>query len=73
MSSAGAIDQLEVIHAYIRADAIADGVLHDVTELAAQQGMRYPVAIATTRGMLPWPGTRSTGRCRTRRAASGTS
>lgn len=47
MSSARAIDQLEVIHAYSRADAIADGVLHDVTELAAQQGMRYPVAIAT--------------------------
>src|SRR5690606_17137738 len=24
-----------------------DGVLHDVTELAAEQGIRYPVAIAT--------------------------
>lgn len=47
MSSARVIDQLEVIHVYSRANAIADGVLHDVTELAAEQGIRYPVAIAT--------------------------
>jgi hypothetical protein len=36
----------EVISAYSRANAIADGVLHDVTALAAEQGIRYPVAIA---------------------------
>lgn len=47
MSSARVLDQLEVIHTYSRADAIADGVLLDVTELAAEQGIRYPVAIAT--------------------------
>lgn len=37
----------EIIHAYSRADAIADGVLHDVTELATEQGILYPVAIAS--------------------------
>ncbi|WP_458683597.1 DUF6573 family protein [Prescottella equi] len=36
----------EIIHAYSRADAIADGVLHDVTELAREQGILHPVAIA---------------------------
>lgn len=36
----------EVISAYSRADAIADGVLHDVTALAAERGIRYPLAIA---------------------------
>ena len=37
----------EIIHAYSRADAIADGVLHDVTKLAREQGILYPVAVAS--------------------------
>ena len=34
-----------LIHAYTRADAIADGALIDVTETAAENGYRFPVAI----------------------------
>jgi hypothetical protein len=33
------------IHRYTRAQAIADGVLVDVTETARQAGIRYPVAL----------------------------
>ncbi|MFE3002795.1 DUF6573 family protein [Nocardia sp. NPDC059246] len=36
----------EVIHTYSRAQAIADGVLHDVSELAKEAGFKHPVAIA---------------------------
>ena len=35
----------EVIYRYTRAQAIADGVLIDVTEAAAELGFRYPVAL----------------------------
>lgn len=35
----------EVIHRYTRAQAIADGVLVDVSEMAAEAGFRYPVAM----------------------------
>jgi hypothetical protein len=38
----------EVIFAYTRADAIADGVLVDVTELAKEAGFKYPVALTST-------------------------
>jgi len=34
-----------VIHAYTRADALADGVLVDVSEMAREAGFVYPVAI----------------------------
>ncbi|MCP5152434.1 MAG: hypothetical protein H6982_16900 [Chromatiales bacterium] len=34
-----------VVHTYSRTDAIADGVLVDVSALAADAGFRYPVAI----------------------------
>ena len=34
-----------VIFSYTRAQAIADGVLIDATELAKQAGFRYPVAV----------------------------
>lgn len=39
----------EVIHRYTRAQAIADGVLVDVSEMAAEAGFRHPVAM--TRGL----------------------
>jgi hypothetical protein len=38
----------ELIHSYSRADAIADGVLIDVTETAKEAGFRHPVALTST-------------------------
>lgn len=38
-------DGWELIHVYTRAEAIADGLLIDVTETARQAGFRYPVAM----------------------------
>ena len=35
----------QVIHSYTRAQAIADGVLVDVSELAREAGFRFPVAL----------------------------
>ena len=35
----------EVIYAYSRANAIADGVLIDVTETANEAGIKYPTAL----------------------------
>ena len=35
----------EVIHTYSRAQAIDDGVLVDVSELAAEAGFKFPVAM----------------------------
>ena len=35
----------DVIHSYSRAQAIADGVLIDISNVAAQSGFRFPVAI----------------------------
>ena len=32
---------------YTRADAIADGVLNDVSEIAKEAGIRYPVAMTS--------------------------
>ena len=38
----------ELISSYSRAEAIADGQLIDVTELAREAGIRYPVALTAT-------------------------
>ena len=38
----------DFIHKYTRAQAIADGVLVDVTETANESGFRWPVAITST-------------------------
>lgn len=35
-----------VVHVYTRAQAIADGVLIDATELAREAGFRFPVALS---------------------------
>ena len=35
----------DIIHAYTRAQAVADGVLVDVSEAAREAGFRYPVAL----------------------------
>ena len=38
----------DVIASYTRADAIADGVLVDVTETAKKLGIRFPIAMTAT-------------------------
>jgi hypothetical protein len=38
-------EDAELIHPYSRADALRDGVLIDVSELAKDAGFRYPVAL----------------------------
>ncbi len=38
-------DHDDLIHAYTRAQAIADGVFIDVTQTAREAGFRYPVAL----------------------------
>jgi hypothetical protein len=35
----------DLIHRYTRADAIRDGVLIDVSTVAREAGIRYPVAL----------------------------
>ena len=39
------MDGFEVIHSYSRAQAIADGVLVDVSDAAKKVGFKYPVAV----------------------------
>jgi hypothetical protein len=38
-------DDADLVHAYTRAQAIADGVLVDVSATAREAGIRYPVAL----------------------------
>jgi hypothetical protein len=38
-------DEKDLIHTYSRAEALADGVLVDVTETAREAGIKYPVAL----------------------------
>ena len=39
-------EEADLIHRYTRAEAITDGVLIDVTAVAREAGIRYPVALA---------------------------
>ncbi|WP_067694575.1 DUF6573 family protein [Nocardia jejuensis] len=50
-------ENAEIIDAYTRAQAIADGVLHDVTATASEYGFRYPVAVAehAWHEAIAWP------------------
>lgn len=41
----GLFDDAEIIHSYSRAQAIEDGVLVDVTEVATEAGFKIPVAM----------------------------
>jgi hypothetical protein len=41
----GLFDDTEIVHRYTRADAIRDGVLIDVSAVAREAGIRYPVAL----------------------------
>lgn len=45
----------DLIYSYTRAQAIADGVLHDVSEQAQKSGYKYPVAVtdAVMQYLLP--------------------
>ena len=47
----------EVIYSYSRAQAIADGALVDVSDMAKEAGFRYPVAItaAAWGDCVAWP------------------
>src|SRR5262245_21319298 len=38
-------DESDLIHRYTRAEAIRDGVLIDVSAVAREAGIRYPVAL----------------------------
>ncbi|HPB66194.1 MAG TPA: hypothetical protein PLW80_06525, partial [Spirochaetales bacterium] len=38
----------EVVFSYSRADALADGILVDVSELAREAGFKLPVAVSDT-------------------------
>ena len=38
----------DLVFAYTRAEAIADGVLVDVSEMAKEAGFKYPVALTST-------------------------
>ena len=42
------IEGFDLIYSYTREEAIADGVLVDVTEAAREAGFRYPVALTST-------------------------
>lgn len=39
------MDHFEITHSYSRCDALADGFLVDVTELAKQAGFKVPIAM----------------------------
>ncbi|MDE2489532.1 MAG: hypothetical protein KGM24_01705 [Elusimicrobia bacterium] len=39
------IEAFEVVHSYTRAQAIEDGVLVDLSQLAREAGFRWPVAV----------------------------
>ena len=41
-------DEAEVIYAYTRAQAIEDGVLVDVSSVAKEAGIKFPVAMTST-------------------------
>ena len=41
-------DDAEVIYTYTRAQALEDGVLVDVSEMAKEAGVRFPVALTAT-------------------------
>jgi len=41
----GPFDGFEVVHSYTREEALADGVLVDVTEMAREAGVLHPTAV----------------------------
>jgi hypothetical protein len=57
MSRSPRLEDAEVIHVYTRAQALADGVLVDVTDTAKEAGFRIPVALtaAVWSDCVAWP------------------
>ena len=47
-STKGFWDGAEIIYAYTRAQAVEDGVLVDVSEMAREVGIKWPVALTAT-------------------------
>ena len=47
-TSKGLWDDAEIIYAYTRAQAIEDGVLIDVSSVAKEAGIKFPVALTST-------------------------
>ncbi len=43
-----AFDQADVVYSYTRSQAIEDGVLVDISELAREAGFKFPVAVTRT-------------------------
>jgi hypothetical protein len=48
MKEMNEMDENEIIYSYTRKQAIADGVLIDVTELAKEAGFKCPVAFTSS-------------------------
>jgi hypothetical protein len=48
MTEMNEMDENEIIYSYTRKQAIADGVLIDVTELAKEAGFKCPVAFTSS-------------------------
>lgn len=44
--SASLFTEEDVVHRYTRAEALEDGVLVDVSEIAREAGVRFPVAVS---------------------------
>ena len=43
-------ENVDLVHRYTRADALRDGVLIDVSAVAREAGIRYPVALTRADG-----------------------
>lgn len=58
-----------VIHSYSRAQAIGDGVLHDVTDISRDYGILLPTAIASHAwsSAVAWPNRETASRYETER------
>lgn len=48
MSDKNPFSEMDIVYAYTRAQAITDGVLHEVTKAATQTGFKLPVAVTDT-------------------------
>lgn len=48
MSEKNPFANMDMVYAYTRSQAIADGVLHDVSEIAKRNGFSIPVAVTDT-------------------------
>ena len=58
MPNKNPFSDMDIVYSYSRAQAIADGVLHDVSETAKQTGFKLPVAVTDTifqKFLLPSP------------------